>query len=215
MSTGNKLYYPKTHIVTNLYTSGKEWMYEDGTEYIGYYHRYIDGVKMSGAVFEQEYSKKLIPYVDVVLQPSNATYDTLKKKQIFVTPYQIYPIPAIEDYETGKITRYFIKRRNFSTFQDIIEIDKAQYKLWSRPKTGIDESLYDAITLDWKLTGPLNDNTDSDNPVYGVYDTNERMVELKNRSFPGLRAFLTDFIELSIYSPAVNQKYKNLFGNQK
>ena len=213
MSTGNKLYYPKTHIVTNLYTTGKEWMYEDGTEYIGYYHRYIDGIKMSGAVYEQGYSKKLIPYLNVSSQPSNVIYDTLKKKPSFTAPIQIYPLPDINDYESGRVTRYFIKRRNYSSFQEIIEIDKSQYKLWLRPNSGIDETLYNAISLDWKLTGPLNDTIESDNPVYGVYDTNERMVILKNRSFPGLRSFLTDFIELSIYSPAVNQKYKNLFGN--
>ena len=29
---GNKLYYPKSHIVPNLYTNGKELMLEDGTE---------------------------------------------------------------------------------------------------------------------------------------------------------------------------------------
>ena len=78
MSTGNRLYYPKTDIVNNLYTSGKEWMYEDGTEYMGYYHRYIDGIRMSGAVFEKGYSKKLIPYKDYVRQPDRIVYDGLK-----------------------------------------------------------------------------------------------------------------------------------------
>ena len=215
MSTGNKLYYPKTHIVTNLHTSGKEWMFEDGTEYIGYYHRYIDGVKMSGAVFQQGYSKKLIPYLDIVSQPGNTIYDSLKKKQTYTAPYQTYPIPVIDDYEAGKIVRYFIKRRNFSTFEDIIEINKSQYKLWLRLGSGIDETLYDAITLDWKLTGPLYDVLDTANPSYGVYDTNFRMVQLKNKTFRGLKDFLTDFTELSIYSPYVDMKYKDLFGLNK
>lgn len=212
MSTRNKLYYPSTHIVTNLYTSGKEWMYENGTEYVGYYHRYIDGAVMSGATFQNGTSKSLIPYIEVILQPTNAVYDILKEKKTYTSPRLIYPVPNIDDYEAGKISRYFIKRRNFSNFQDIIEINKDQYNSWAQPKIGIDASLYDAITLDWKLTGPLNDSTDLDNTVYGVYDTNKRIVELKNRSFSGLRAFLTDFIELSIYSPYVDKKYKELFG---
>ncbi len=38
MITRNKLYYPKSHIITNLHTIGNEWMLEDGTEYKGYYH---------------------------------------------------------------------------------------------------------------------------------------------------------------------------------
>lgn len=212
MSNRNKLYYPSTHIITNLYTSGQEWMFENGEEYVGYYHQYIDGAVMSGATYEINTSQNLIPYIDLILQPDNAIYDILKQKDLYTSPKQIYPITKIDDYEAGKITRYFIKRRNFSTFQDIMEIDKDQYKSWSQSKSGIDEALYDAITLDWKLTGPLRDNTDSDNTVYGVYDTNQRMVALKNRSFSGLREFLTDFIELSIYSPAVDKKYKDLFG---
>lgn len=212
MGKRNKLYYPSTQIIPNLFTYGKEWMYQDGIEYVGYYHRYIDGVIMSGANYLPDSSKTLIPYAEVAKQPSNAIYDTLKRKQTYASPYQIYPIPIIDDYEAGKIARYFLKRRNFSAFQDIIEINKDQYKLWLQPNSGIDEYLYTAINLDWKLTGPLRDNTDSDNTVYGVYDTNARMVALKDRSFPGLRAFLTNFIELSIYSPAVDKKYKDLFG---
>lgn len=212
MGARNKLYYPSTHIVTNLYTSGKEWMYENGTEYIGYYHQYIDGTVMTGATFQNGTSQNLIPYVETALQPTNAIYDILKRKEVYTSPRQVYVIPKIDDYEAGKIARYFIKRRNFSNFQDIIEIDKDQYKSWILPKSGIDESLYDAITLDWKLTGPLRDEMEMENIAYGVYDTNERMVMLKNRSFPGLRNFLTDFIELSIYSPAVDKKYKDLFG---
>jgi len=213
MGERNKLYYPSAHIITNLYTSGQEWMSQDGIEYIGYYHQYIDGTVMSGATYQSSTSQNLIPYIQSALQPSNALYDILKPKDIYTSPRQIYVIPKIDDYRAGKITRYFIKRRNFSNFQDIIEIDIDQYKSWARRKSGIDESLYDAITLDWKLTGPLNDNMELENPVYGVYDTNNRMVGLKNRSFPGLRAFLTDFIELSIYSPSVDKKYKDLFGN--
>jgi len=208
----NKLYYPSTHIIPNLYTPGKEWMYEDGTEYTGYYHRYIDGAIMSGAAFQPNTSKTLIPYLDITKQPSNAIYDTLKKKQTYTSPYQTYPIPLLSDYESGKITRYFLKKRNISTFQDIIEINNDQYKLWLQPKSGIDESLYNAISLDWKLTGPFRDAGEQENAVYGVVDTNYRMIELKNRSFSGLRDFLTDFIELSIYSPYVDKKYKDLFG---
>ena len=172
MGIRNKLYYPSAHIVTNLYTYGKEWMYENGTEYVGYYHRYVDGAVMSESKFQPGTSQTLIPYIDIVTQPGNAIYDTLKRKQTYTSPYDVYPIPLSDDYQAGKIARYFIKRRNFSTSQDIMEINKDQYKLWAQPKSGIDESLYIAITLDWKLTGPLNDTIELDNPVYGVSDTN-------------------------------------------
>ena len=211
MITRNKLYYPKSHIVTNLHTDGKEWMFEDGTEYVGYYHRYIDGTILSGAVFNRTESKNLISYVSIVNDPINVVYNSLKPKLTFKAPTTVYTIPELEDYEIGKIVRYFLRRRNLASYEDIIEIGKDQYKLWKKPSGGIDKNLYDAIAIDWKLTGPVYDIRDSVNIVYGVFDTNKRMVELKNKDFVGLKDFLTDYIEYSIYSPFVSQEIKKLF----
>ena len=211
MITRNKLYYPKSHIVTNLHTNGKEWMFEDSIEYIGYYHRYIDGTILSGAVFNRTESKNLIPYVSIVNDPVNVVYNSLKPKLTFKAPTTVYTIPELEDYETGKIVRYFLRRRNLASYEDIIEIGKDQYKLWKKSSGGIDKNLYDAITIDWKLTGPLYDIRDSVNIVYGIFDTNKRMVELKTKDFAGLKDFLTDYIEYSIYSPYISQEIKKLF----
>jgi hypothetical protein len=215
MNISPKLYYPKSHIVNNLYTSGKEWMFEDDSEFIGYYHKYIDGNVMSGAVFNYTESKKLIPYIDKTNQPDNHIYNSIKDKIQSVTPIVKYTFPNVDDFEIGKITRYFIKRRNYSTFQDIFEIDKNQYKLWKSKSGGIDFALYNSIELDWKLTGPLNDIYTELNVIPGVYDTNFRMVMLKDNSFAGLKNYLTDYIELSVYSPLTSQDIKKQFGNVK
>lgn len=215
MATPNKLYYPKSHIVNNLFTIGKEWMFEDGTEFMGYYHKYIDGNVKTGAVFNRSESKKLIPFVDKVIQPDNRVYNSIKKPIKSTSPMIKYTIPVIEDFEVGKITRYFIRRRNYSTFEDIFEIDKAQYKLWKSKSGGIDGALYEVIELDWKLTGPLNDIVQEMNTIPGVYNTNQRMVMLKDNVFTGLKDYLTDYIELSIYSPLISQNIKKQFGNVK
>lgn len=215
MSIANKLYYPKSHIVNNLYTTGKEWMFEDGTEFIGYYHKYIDGNVKSGAVYNRTESKKLIEYIDITVQPDNHVYNSIKNTINSVPPVIKYSIPEVEDYEVGKITRYFIRRRNYSTFEDIFEIDKDQYKKWKSKSGGIDSALYDAIQLDWKLTGPLYDIKNELNPIPGVYDTNQRMVMLKDNLFTGLKDYLTDYIELSVYSPLTSQDIKKQFGNVK
>ena len=216
MATPNKLYYPKSHIVNNLFTKGKEWMFEDGTEFIGYYHKYIDGNVKSGAVFSNIESKKLIPYIDKVNQPDNYIYNSIKKPINSIPPIIKYTFPTVDDYEVGKITRYFIKRRNYSTFQDIFEIDKNQYKLWKIKPGGIDSALYNAIELDWKLTGPLHDVVKEGNITEpGVYDTNLRIVMLKNNVFTGLKDYLTDYIELSVHSVYISQDIKKQFGNVK
>jgi hypothetical protein len=213
MAVRNKLYYPQSQIVTNLYTSGKEWMTEKGQEYIGYYHKYIDGKIASGAVYVKDQSVTLIKYIDHVVQPDNALYNSLiKTKFTPISPTQTIPIPTADDYEIGKFTRYFLRRRNYSTYEDIIEIDEAQFKLWKRTGSGIDTSLYQGLELQWKLTGPLNDITTTINTEYGVYDTNKRLVLLKDYEMAGLKNFLTDYIELTIYSPYVSDSVKNIFG---
>ena len=211
---GNKLYYPKSHIVTNLYTIGKELMLVDGTEYVGFYHRYIDNTVATGAVPHKSNSKKLIRYINQILQPNSLIYNTLIKKRLpEVFPTQALVIPDLDDYENGKFTRYFLRRRNYSTYEDIIEIDKPQWKLWRRQGSGINEKLYQGLELSWKLTGPLHDIPNTFNTEYGVADTNQRLVFLKDREMPGLKNYLTDYIELTIYSPYVKSDIKKLFGN--
>ena len=202
MYTRNKLYYPASHISTNLRTDGLEWMLEDGTEFKGFYHKYIDGTVLTGAVFHKADSKKLIPYINKIDQPNNFEYDAIVKKDAIIAPH----------YKLGKLTRYFLKRRNFSSFQDIVEINKDQFLSWKKQKGGIDNKLYMATEVDWKLTGPLNDDKTTQNIVYGVYDTNQRIALLKDHEFVGLKNFLTDYVELSIHSKTVKDDIKKLFG---
>ena len=211
---GDKLYYPKSHIVTNLYTAGKEFMLADETEYVGFYHRYIDNTVATGAVPHKSNSKKLIKYIDKILQPYNLIYNKLIKKRLPESfPTQALVIPNLDDYENGKFTRYFLRRRNYSTYEDIIEVDKPQWNLWKKPNKGINEKMYRGLELSWKLTGPLHDVLNTFNTEYGVADTNQRLVFLKDYEMPGLKNFLTNYIELTIYSPYVKSDIKKLFGN--
>lgn len=204
----NKLYYPKSQIVTGLQTSGKEWMLEDGTEYIGYYHTYVDGLVMSLASYSEAQSKKLIPYVDKTLQPESKLYDTIAKDiSKYKAPVYKYTIPTQDDYKKGFYKRYFVQRRN--SLNEILEIDIEQFSSINNPDTGIDNNLYKSISIDWKLTGVKND-TDSEK---GVEDTNRRLVELKDYDMKGLRNYLTDYLEFTIYSPAVSKEIKQQFGN--
>ena len=212
----SRIYYPKSHVLTNLYTSGKEWMLQDGTEYIGFYHKYIDGILMTEAVFNKITSKKLIPYADSITQPDNFLYNQLinKKNLKRPSPRYVFPRPTEKDYKNGKFDRYFIRRRNLTTIEDIIEIDLAQYKLWKEAGVGIDETLYNAIIVSWKLTGTYYDSGTAPNIQYGVYDTNKRIVNLKDKDFPGLKDFLTDYIELTVHSPLTSQRIKEMFGTK-
>ena len=62
-----RLQYSKDEIITDLYTIGKELMYEDNTEYIGPYHRYTTGEIYTKTVWDNSQSEKLIQYQDTTL----------------------------------------------------------------------------------------------------------------------------------------------------
>ena len=217
----SRIYYPKSHVLTNLYTSGKEWMLQDGTEYIGFYHRYIDGSVMTGAVYDKVESKTLNKFIDTVTQPEFIIYQqSLSKgsqskstRSYNVQPQFSYTAPIESDFITGTFKRYFIKRRNYTSLADIFEINEEQFKLWRKVKAGIDETLYDAIEIDWKLTGPLHDITDNGTIVtYGVLDTNERVIRSNSVKFIGLDMYITDYTEFTVYSPLCPAEFKQKFG---
>ena len=210
MITRNKIYYPKSHIITDLRTDGKEWMLENGTEYIGFYHKYIDGTVLTGAVFNRLESKTLIPYVNLIAQPETVVYDSLIERKKFSYPYATVNLPIQKDFKKGQYTRYFIRKINSKTSADIIEIDKDQFDKWKQDK--IDRSLYIATEIGWKLTGPKFDvKVNNTIAEFGVFDSNKRFTQLKDKQLPGLKLYLTDYLEYTVYSPLTSTAIKDLF----
>jgi hypothetical protein len=78
-----RIYYPEGKIQKGLYTIGKQWMTEDGKEYIGGYHTYTTGEVFTQASYVRDVSKKLIPYKDVSQQSVKEVfdYDDLPKRE--------------------------------------------------------------------------------------------------------------------------------------
>ena len=208
----NKIYYPKAHITEKLFTEGKEWMSTSGQEYVGYYHRYIDGLVMTEAVYNPLKSIQLIPYVNQTINSSNAEYNKLITKKTYKSPtYSIY-VPVLKDYNNGFFKRHFIVPRNSKTYTDIIEINNSQYSDWLTKR--INSDYYNAIQINWKLTGPLTDTYNDKRYLvsYGVTDSNKRSIELANIQMPGISDYITNYIEFTIYSPYVSEEIKKLFG---
>jgi hypothetical protein len=179
---------------------------------------------MSGAVYDKVESKTLNNYIDTVQQPEFIIYNqslnngnqSKSTRSYNIQPKFAYSAPIENDFITGTFKRYFIKRRNYTSLSDIFEIDAEQFKLWRKVKTGIDETLYNAIEIDWKLTGPLHDIVDNDTIVtYGVSDTNERTIRSNSVMFIGLDKYITDFKEFTVYSPLCPQEFKQKFGITK
>jgi hypothetical protein len=140
--------------------------------------------------------------IDLDLLIANKTFYQLVYKEA---------IDSISDAITSRSKTATLFELNKS--EHYIEIDKPQWKLWRRQGSGINEKLYQGLELSWKLTGPLHDVPNTFNTEYGVADTNQRLVFLKDREMTGLKNYLTDYVELTIYSPYVKSDIKKLFGN--
>ena len=186
MAKRRRIYYPEGAIQKGLYTNGGEWMFEDGTEYTGQYHKYLNTREVfTESYFIKDVSKKLIRYynLDVDFQKNTFEYNTLKETVKSYTPELTIPDPYFlqpsqEDYDNGFVERYFYKRKGSTT---INEISKNGFGNLNSP-------YYQKLKLKWKITGPLNDT----NEETGIIDTNRRTILLYQNEFTGLERYLTD-----------------------
>jgi hypothetical protein len=186
-----KLYYPADEIVTDLYTSGREFMTADNVEYVGSYHRYTTGEVYTGATWNSKSSLKLIPHREQIVQVSN-TYKTLKPniKVKYALPYAISVQPTREDIRVGFMTRYFIKQQTSST---IFEIDKLQYDSWKN--NGIDRKLYQAVQLIWYISGQITDTNNGTVQTLGVQSKNELQIKNAAQTINNISSYLTNTLE--------------------
>ena len=186
MARRKRIYYPEGSIQKGLYTSGGEWMFEDGIEYTGQYHRYLNTKEVfTESYFIKDVSKKLIPFYDLNVDFQNNIFDynVLTENIEDYTPELTIPDPYFlqpsqEDYDNGFVKRYFYKRKGSLT---INEIDEKGFG-------DLDSPYYQKIELKWKISGPLNDTTEET----GIIDTNKRTILLYQNEFTGLERYLTN-----------------------
>lgn len=184
-----KLYYTVDEITNNLYTSGSAWMTESRVEYIGAYHTYITGEVYTDATWNSKTSNKLIKYT--VENTAVTAYKKLKKINVkYDMPHSsiIQITPA--DIKAGSVRRYFLKKINELT---ITEIDSTEFEKYSTNK--FDPILYSAITLNWKISGDIYDNSADGVFHRGVQTTNRLMVAAAEINMPGMLTKLTNYTE--------------------
>lgn len=186
-------FYSEDEILTDLYTSGKEWqLRETSTEYVGLYHRYkLTGEVYTLAEWNEDKSKQLEPYEDLPLM--NKRYKKLKEdmsvKYQTVTPLHSR-IPTADEYAAGTMERYFIKKVN----EDIVhEIDEDQFFDWIN--RDIDPYLYQSTTLVWNISGTINDERRGSSIIPGVRTKNKRALQEAETDIPGISKLLTNLLE--------------------
>jgi len=198
-------YFPKSKIITNLYTKGKEFTV-NGKEYIGAYYKTYNGKIYSGKNPVNGSSQELIPIIkeltniapdinskgNLLVDINTRTYisnPNVTNVDSYLIPIQFYPKPTDNDYQKGYIMRYFAKKRNDIGY--VIEINKETYQSIINQDKVYDYVTYQAIDVFWQITGPLKD--DRKNKLYkvaGIIDTNKRLVEQKDKVFRGLIEFI-------------------------
>ena len=199
-------YYPLSQITPNLYTTGKEYTTPDGKPYAGRYYMTYEGKAYTGVNPVLGTNLELIPiatssttgiaggrpspdetYAISLLKNSSASTVATKQVLTELTPY--YPLPIESDYSSGYFTRYFAK--NVSGPGYVFEISQEDWSLIQNGQIGDNVVGYETISMLWQLTGPLNDKRVSQYQIIGgVYDTNKRVTENKQKGFRGIEEFI-------------------------
>lgn len=170
------MYYPKSQIVTNLYTNGQEYVLKSNNQnYIGFYWKTSDGKFFTGKTPEDKNIQELINATSISsLQYSNLTSEAFEVKNISVylnnsntiaeeynkinskflninnIPLSFNPQPTQDDYDLGEFTRYFCKKTNEIRY---LEINKDTYEKLLGQDSSYLWQLYTPFKYQWLISG--------------------------------------------------------------
>jgi hypothetical protein len=221
-------YYPLTRIKTNLYTRGGEYFTEDGQSYSGRYYVTYDNRAFTGISPALGKSVALIKFFTDT--PHQGSISSKKRAASKLNPLEslsaaqaqsqdyfsaeltqlvsYYPLPLETDYTRGYFTRYFAKE--VTGPQYVIEISAID---WSKIQNGnVNTNVllgYEIMDMLWQLTGPVHNMRKSQYQIIGgVYDTNKRVTEAKQKTFRGIVEFIggdyTKFARITPDSVAIS-----------
>ena len=180
-------YYPKSRIITGLKASPGQFNLSNGKEYIGFYYITFDGL-----------TKLIVKSETDIINPTNRNtliFDLLNDKNIdikgLLEPQSYYPIPTDIDYNKKNITRYFAQQRIIRKFK-IIEINKETYEDIYYQRGVYNYPMWKVTSLFWQISGPLEDEKPNGILIAGVTNTNRRILDIKEKTFQGIKQYLTD-----------------------
>jgi hypothetical protein len=212
-------YFPLTRIKTNLYTRGNEFITPDGKPYSGRYYVTYNNKAFTGIdpVLGQNIPlvRTTEPRGNTQIGGANSAFandyvalnlvqqatDSLSINAQLTSLAPYYPIPLDSDYARGYFTRYFAKTVSGPGY--VIEISQLD---WTKIQNGNVSSTvlgYETMDMLWQLTGPLNDTRKSQYQIIGgVFSTNKRVTEAKQKSFRGIVEFIGgDYIKYARITP--------------
>jgi hypothetical protein len=193
-------YYPKSRVITNQKANPGQFTLPNGDEYTGLYYTTFDNKSFIGATP----TTTSIPLTPVIVKDINANpeikttqvleYDGLKPSILpnLVDPTPFTPRPTEADYKAGKITRYFARQRNGTTFR-LMEIDQTTYNAFTSGVGDANTSLWKVVSIFWQISGPLyNEKVNNITTRAGIINTNQRILNTTEPNFIGIKQYLTD-----------------------
>ena len=192
------MYYPKSQIITNKYTNGKEFaLVTTNQEYIGYYWQTSNNKFYTGRTPDDitvvELKKITVTDSLLVSNQNIVSYNNISSNKIYnnfkqidslkalLVPTYYQPQPTQQDYQIGEFRRYFVKKTNELLY---IEVSKETYEAILNKDSKWVWYDYFAFNIPWQITG---------NKLQ-VAKTNNNIVDLtmKNLTLPKFNLYLRD-----------------------
>jgi len=157
-------YYPKSQVIPNLKTNGRELIYASTKkEYKGFYYKTSTNEFFSGKSPGDGSNQKLIQVREFI--NSDSTKDNFQKRSLLTTQGTGYKNTSVqptyypqshsisvpkEKYKDGEITRYFLKKRNEEIYK---EINKEVFNKFANQNTSVPYYLYIPFSIKWVISG--------------------------------------------------------------
>ncbi len=199
-------YYPKSRIITGLKANNGEFKTPDGKEYIGDYFITYEGNYFAGKNPQDTLVRPLVKITtpthspNLIVSKDSLVFNKLNAKKINILEFQeptlFYPVPNENDYKNNKIIRYFAKQRTPRQFQ-LIEIDKTTYDDLINRGGIYNYPLWKPTSLFWRISNSLEKEVQSHKFAESVKESNQRVLNLKEKTFSGIKQYLTNLEQFS------------------
>ena len=227
-----KIYYPESQIAKNLFTNGGQFMLlRNFEEYVGFYHRYTTGEVFTEHEWNALKSERLIRFRNLS-EPKKKYYDLKhfyksgpsrpgirRKKSSNADEYYKFTAPrpvkrklTQKEIDAGSTFRHFITKRN-ERERVFFEISPEQSQKYGDTSSGINQYLYEMISMPWKVDGPEFDIHDGYLlKMPGVIDTNLRIIDRYAKKFRLISQLVRNPRELTVYEnvPAVKPRIETM-----
>ena len=196
-------YFPKSRILTNQTANPGQFRTPSGKDYTGPYYTTFTGESFTGIDPSKGSSIPLIETPPIAsFDFGNPTIENYKQLNSTVNvnlidPTPFTPRPTEKDYKVGRITRYIARQKGGTQFR-VMEINKTTFDNLTKQRGDLNYSVWRAISIQWQISGPLNDELVNGIKVRpGIIDTNEKVLNQAEKNFIGIKQYLSNLTQFA------------------